>query len=40
VKEIAAELCLGERSVERYKGLIMEKMGEDFVGDCAVCDTE
>ena len=27
VKEIAAELCLGDRTVERYKAKIMEKMG-------------
>jgi DNA-binding NarL/FixJ family response regulator len=27
VKEIAEELCLGNRTVERYKGMIMEKMG-------------
>jgi DNA-binding NarL/FixJ family response regulator len=27
VKEIAAELCLGDRTVERYKARIMEKMG-------------
>jgi DNA-binding NarL/FixJ family response regulator len=26
VKEIAAELCLGDRTVERYKAKIMEKM--------------
>ncbi len=32
VKEIASELCLGDRSVERYKGLIMEKMGVKTVG--------
>lgn len=27
VKEIAEELCLGNRTVERYKGMILEKMG-------------
>jgi DNA-binding NarL/FixJ family response regulator len=27
VKEIASELCLGDRTVERYKAKIMEKMG-------------